>query len=195
VRLCYRLPKRQLRDIAYTNVTITVTVSARRILQHSAQQNKLDGRGRARPEAARRRKSECKLNSGRRNSSRKSLQTDRQTDGQTDDGCRAIALAHYWNELICINSLLEWANNRWKMRNPSSVQTVGPTAPIPPMGSCRPANREKENKESQINRYKHTHKRQIGPTHTTRKAVGDLNLRQARRCSAARPQRVTWRHR
>jgi len=30
---------------------------------------------------------------------RKSLQTDRQTDGRTDDGRRAIALAHSWNEL------------------------------------------------------------------------------------------------
>jgi len=26
-------------------------------------------------------------------------QTDRQTDGRTDDGRRAIALAHSWNEL------------------------------------------------------------------------------------------------
>jgi len=25
--------------------------------------------------------------------------TDGQTDGRTDDGCRAIALAHSWNEL------------------------------------------------------------------------------------------------
>jgi len=35
---------------------------------------------------------------------RKTLQTDRRTDGQTDrqtdDGRRAIALAHSWNELI-----------------------------------------------------------------------------------------------
>jgi len=29
----------------------------------------------------------------------KSLLTDRRTDGQTDDGRRAIALAHSWNEL------------------------------------------------------------------------------------------------
>ena len=29
----------------------------------------------------------------------KSLQTDRQTDGWTDNGRRAIALAHSWNEL------------------------------------------------------------------------------------------------
>jgi len=35
----------------------------------------------------------------RRNDLRKSLQTDRRTDGRTDDGRRAIALAHSWNEL------------------------------------------------------------------------------------------------
>jgi len=29
--------------------------------------------------------------------------TDRQTDGRTDDGRRAIALAHSWNELIKLN--------------------------------------------------------------------------------------------
>ena len=33
----------------------------------------------------------------RRSDLSKSL--DRQTDGRTDDGRRAIALAHYWNEL------------------------------------------------------------------------------------------------
>jgi len=37
--------------------------------------------------------------SARRSDLRKSLQTDRQTDGRTDDGRRAIALAHSWNEL------------------------------------------------------------------------------------------------
>ena len=37
--------------------------------------------------------------SARRSDLRKSLQTDRWTDGRTDDGRRAIALAHSWNEL------------------------------------------------------------------------------------------------
>jgi len=37
-----------------------------------------------------------------------SLQTDRQTDGRTDDGRRAIALAHSWNELktVVVNTLV-----------------------------------------------------------------------------------------
>jgi len=38
----------------------------------------------------------------RRSDLRKSLQTDRQMDGQTDEGRRAIALAHVWNELKII---------------------------------------------------------------------------------------------
>jgi len=37
---------------------------------------------------------------GRRSDLRKSLQTDGRTDRRTDDGRRAIALAHSWNELI-----------------------------------------------------------------------------------------------
>ena len=33
--------------------------------------------------------------------------TDRQTDGQTDDGRRAIALAHSWNELKIVQLKLK----------------------------------------------------------------------------------------
>jgi len=43
---------------------------------------------------------------GRRGDLRKSLQTDRQTDGRTDDGRRAIALAHSWNELKTLTLLV-----------------------------------------------------------------------------------------
>jgi len=42
----------------------------------------------------------------RRSDLRKSLQTD----GRTDDGCRAIALAHSWNELKIIMDIY----NRYK---------------------------------------------------------------------------------
>jgi len=37
--------------------------------------------------------------------------TDKQTDGRTDDGRRAIALAHSWNELKKLLILLTKTNN------------------------------------------------------------------------------------
>jgi len=42
------------------------------------------------------------INLGERSDLRKSLQTDGRTDRQTDDGRRAIALDHSWNELKMI---------------------------------------------------------------------------------------------
>jgi len=58
--------------------------------------------------------------SARRSDLRKSLQTDGETNGRTDDGRRAIALAHSWNELKLFAGVAEGGTWKW-----NSAMVVG----------------------------------------------------------------------